>query len=147
LGLPLAVVLVHPTVDTQPPGAHSGTFRGNNLAFVAGTAALELWRDPAFAARVQARAEQIDRRLAGIAAASGARVRGRGLLRGLAWSDPSIAGRVSERAFALGVLAEPCGPRGEVLKLLPPLTVPEEVLDTALDTVQLAAEDVIGRTI
>lgn len=142
LGFPLAVVCVHPRFDTQPPGAHSGTFRGNNLAFVAGTAALDLWREPGFAAQVRARADQLDRRLMELAAASGASVRGRGLLRGLTWSDPSIAGRVSERAFARGVLAEPSGPRSEVLKLLPPLTIPAEALDAALDTLQLAIHDV-----
>jgi diaminobutyrate-2-oxoglutarate transaminase len=144
LGFPLAVVLVRPEFDTQPPGAHSGTFRGNNLAFVAGAAALDLWRDPSFTAGVAARAKQLDRRMTRIAAASGAELRGRGLLRGLAWSDPAVAGRVSARAFDLGVLAEPAGPRGETLKLLPPLTIPEDALDDALDTLQLAISEITG---
>ena len=33
-GLPMSLVLLRPEVDVWKPGAHTGTFRGNNLAFV-----------------------------------------------------------------------------------------------------------------
>jgi diaminobutyrate-2-oxoglutarate transaminase len=39
-GLPLAVVVYSSALDRWPPGAHTGTFRGNQLAMAAGTAAL-----------------------------------------------------------------------------------------------------------
>ena len=45
-GLPLALTLIRSDLDIWEPGEHNGTFRGLNLAFVAGTAALRTyWRD------------------------------------------------------------------------------------------------------
>src|SRR5690625_2581430 len=40
-GLPMSLVLMKPELDVWSPGAHSGTFRGNNLAFVTATTALQ----------------------------------------------------------------------------------------------------------
>ena len=40
-GLPFAVVLLRRDLDQWKPGEHNGTFRGNNLAFVTATAAIE----------------------------------------------------------------------------------------------------------
>ncbi|HPJ39872.1 MAG TPA: diaminobutyrate--2-oxoglutarate transaminase, partial [Spirochaetota bacterium] len=42
-GLPLALVLIKPELDQWRPGEHTGTFRGNNLAFVASTQLLSYW--------------------------------------------------------------------------------------------------------
>jgi diaminobutyrate-2-oxoglutarate transaminase len=48
IGLPMALLLLRPDRDVWNPGEHNGTFRGNNLAFVAAAEALELWTDPSF---------------------------------------------------------------------------------------------------
>lgn len=40
-GLPLSVVVYHESLDTWEPGAHAGTFRGNQLAMAAGAATLK----------------------------------------------------------------------------------------------------------
>ena len=41
-GLPLSlIVLIERSLDVWKPAEHNGTFRGNNLAFVTATAALE----------------------------------------------------------------------------------------------------------
>ena len=49
----MAILLLKPEIDVWKPAAHSGTFRGNNLAFVTGKAALDLyWADGAFMADV-----------------------------------------------------------------------------------------------
>ena len=48
-GLPMSLVLLRPEVDVWKPGAHTGTFRGNNLAFVSARVALETyWADSGF---------------------------------------------------------------------------------------------------
>mgnify|MGYP002041145326 FL=1 len=53
-GLPMSLVLMKPELDIWKPGAHSGTFRGNNLAFVTATQALETyWANTAFTADIQ----------------------------------------------------------------------------------------------
>ena len=42
-GLPLAMLLLRPELDQWQPGEHTGTFRGNNLGFVAATEGLAYW--------------------------------------------------------------------------------------------------------
>ena len=141
LGLPMALVLIRPDLDRWSPGEHTGTFRGNNLAFVAAVAALELWRGGNLQARVRRHADVIGRRLAEICGAGGRNAverRGRGLMQGLAFADAEEAGRVSQRAFGLGLIAETCGGNNEVLKLLPPLTITDDALEAGLDILSAA---------
>lgn len=123
-GLPMALVLVRPEHDRLGPGEHSGTFRGNNLAFVTATGCLDLWADPEFTARIRLNAEEFGAQVAKLAArfdALGCVPRGRGLIRGLAFADDGIADRVSRAAFGNGLLVETSGARGQVLKIMPPI--------------------------
>ena len=53
-GLPFSINLIKPEIDAWKPGEHTGTFRGNNLAFVAGNAMLEYWKQD-FEADIAAR--------------------------------------------------------------------------------------------
>lgn len=138
-GLPLSLVLIKPDLDVWAPGEHNGTFRGNNLAFVAGASALDFWRDPAFERSLAEKGSAVTRRLRAIARETGAEVRGIGLLQGLHWSDPEIAPLVSRLAFERGLIVETCSPRGDVLKLLPPLTIDFDDLDNGLDVIEDAA--------
>src|SRR5690606_26960555 len=99
-GLPLSLVLLRPDIDAWKPGEHNGTFRGNNLAFVTATAALELfWTDEHFSDEIIAKSAIARSRLARIADAHGGIVRGRGLIQGLAFEDTSIAQRAARVAF------------------------------------------------
>jgi diaminobutyrate-2-oxoglutarate transaminase len=125
-GLPLALVLIRPSLDVWEPGEHTGTFRANQLALVAATAALELWEDPAFLAGV----ELVAARLAAFEA-PGVATRGRGCVLGLDLGPERAAG-VQRRAFASRLLVERCGREDRVLKLMPPLTIAEEQLDEGL---------------
>ncbi|WP_327070943.1 diaminobutyrate--2-oxoglutarate transaminase [Kitasatospora sp. NBC_01250] len=130
-GLPMALVLVKPELDQLGPGEHSGTFRGNNLAFVSATAVLDHWADPAFVQRLAERVRALDGLLDGLAlrfAELGCTPRGRGLIRGLAFTDPQLADRVSRAAFEAGLLVETSGARGQVLKIMPPIVLDEDEL-------------------
>ena len=51
-GLPMSIVLMRPELDIWRPGEHAGTFRGNQLSFVAAATALDFWEDPAFLAHL-----------------------------------------------------------------------------------------------
>ena len=42
LGMPVALILYDERLDTWEPGAHTGTFRGNQVAFAAGLKAMEI---------------------------------------------------------------------------------------------------------
>ncbi|RUV29678.1 aminotransferase class III-fold pyridoxal phosphate-dependent enzyme, partial [Mesorhizobium sp. M7A.F.Ca.MR.148.00.0.0] len=44
-GSPLSIVLIRPDLDIWKPGEHSGTFRGNNFAFVTAGAMCKMWSD------------------------------------------------------------------------------------------------------
>ncbi|HET7307069.1 MAG TPA: diaminobutyrate--2-oxoglutarate transaminase [Gammaproteobacteria bacterium] len=138
-GLPFAVVLMKPEHDVWEPGEHNGTFRGHNPAFVTAAAALDFWADDRLTKGVEAKAAHITERLQAIAkrvSSLGASARGRGLIQGLAFEDKSTANAVSGEAFKRGLIIETAGIDDEVLKLLPPLTISEEELDTGLDIIE-----------
>lgn len=135
-GLPMAMLLIKPEIDVWEPGQHNGTFRGNNLAFVAGAVALRFWRDPAFEVSIHRKAKQLRARLNEIAHASAdAEVRGLGLLQGIAWRDRGMARRIAQRAFCAGVIVETCGAWDHVLKVMPPLTITDTALAEGLDRI------------
>ena len=140
-GLPMAILLMDPAIDVWKPGAHTGTFRGNNLAFVSARVAIETyWSDTAFTDAIAEREAQLREALESIAAefpAAEFTVRGRGLMYGLASTAyPELAGTVSQRAFERGVVIETSGARDEVLKFLPALTISAEELDRGLAVIR-----------
>ncbi len=98
-GLPMALVLLKPEIDVWKPGAHNGTFRGNNLAFVTARAALmHYWSDDAFQEGVRRKGVIMRNWLEHIATdyPSGEfEVRGRGMIQGLASADPALADRIA----------------------------------------------------
>jgi diaminobutyrate-2-oxoglutarate transaminase len=135
-GLPMALTLIKPELDQWGPGEHNGTFRGNNPAFVTATAALrEFWSDDTLERSTIAKGERIAESLAELAAASGGvelTPKGRGLARGLAFSQPELAAKACAAAFERGLIIETAGPTDEVMKLMPPLTISEAELDEGL---------------
>ena len=143
-GLPMSLVLISPELDVWEPGGHTGTFRGNNLAFVGATAALRLyWADDGFSADTKRKGELLRARLATIAARHPGHLveRGRGLFRGIeSLTDRAFAARVSAEAFEQGVIIETAGAHSEVVKFLPPLTTDDETLLRGLAVVEAAIE-------
>jgi diaminobutyrate-2-oxoglutarate transaminase len=150
-GLPLALVLLKPELDVWAPGEHNGTFRGNNLAFVTGAAALDYWRDDSLSREVARKSDLARKRLLEIAGRSPElqpEVRGRGLILGLRLAPDGVAGQVSQAAFQRGLIIETAGPRGEVLKLLPPLVIDDRDLERGLEILADAtAEVAAGRAV
>jgi len=146
LGLPLALVLIEPSLDQWSPGDHAGTFRGSNLAFVGATAALDFWLDGTLLEHVNRRGKRMREHLLGLVEQHPdqcAGVRGIGMMQGIAWHVPQIAAAVSRAAFAHGLIVETCGALDEVTKLLPPLTIDDQVLDEGLSRLSIAVADVM----
>ena len=135
-GLPLALTLIRPDLDVWKPGEHNGTFRGVNPAFVTGTAVLRVyWRDKALEQDTLAKGQRIAAALTALAGSVPGTLiqpRGRGLAHGLAFEYGELARKVSSAAFERGLLVETAGPEGEVIKLLPPLTVTDTEIDQGL---------------
>lgn len=149
LGLPFALTLIKPDYDRWKPGEHNGTFRGNNHAFVTATRALELyWQDGKFEAETARKAARLGERLGAIAAKSGIvkRVKGRGMMQGVEMESGALADAVCSACFAAGLVIETSGARGEVVKVLCPLTIADDELERGLDILSRAIADVEANT-
>lgn len=146
-GLPMALVLIREELDRWAPGEHNGTFRGNNLAFVTASAALSYWETNQLSLAVAAKGQIVRERLASIASCHAElkfEVRGRGLIAGLVCPEPRLAREISRIGFELGLIVETSGPKGEVVKLLPPLTIEIQALEAGLELLGRAVELAVG---
>lgn len=140
-GLPMSILLMRPELDQWQPGEHTGTFRGNNLAFVAATKALEYWDSPDFAEGVAHKGKLFKEGLASIVdrhADADGELRGVGMVWGIDFADESFAGAVSEEAFKRGLIIETAGANGQVLKFLPALTIEEGLIAEGLSIIEEA---------
>ena len=142
-GLPMAIVLMRPEIDEWSPGEHTGTFRGNSLAFVAGATALERWDTDEFSKEIVAKGEKVEKRFKAIAERHGdliSDVRGLGMIWGLESEKEDFCNKISEEAFKRGLLAETAGADDQVMKFLAPLTISEAELNQGLDILDEAVD-------
>jgi diaminobutyrate-2-oxoglutarate transaminase len=143
-GLPMALLLIKPAYDIWQAGQHNGTFRGNQLAFIAAAEAIrQYWADDVFALSVQKKAMFVSDYLAHHATGEfGLPVRGAGLIWGIDLRGSSFtAGQLSQLCFSKGLVVETCGRDDDVLKILPPLSISEANLETGLKIVTLALRE------
>jgi diaminobutyrate-2-oxoglutarate transaminase len=140
-GLPMALLLISPRWDVWRPGEHNGTFRGNAHAFVTARVALEkFWSDGRFSDEVTHRGQLVGERLERIAKlVPGARVKGRGMMQGIDLGCSELAADVWRLCAARRLVIETSGPNDEVIKVLAPLTTPEDQLLRGLDILEEAA--------
>jgi len=143
-GLPMALVLVRPEHDVFGPAEHNGTFRGNTHAFVTATAAIrKFWADDRFERELELKSERLTRNLQKIAdMLPGARLKGRGMMKGVDVGSGELAGAICARAFELGLIVETSGAHDEVVKILAPLTTPEPLFDEGFGMLGQAVRDV-----
>ncbi|HSX92668.1 MAG TPA: diaminobutyrate--2-oxoglutarate transaminase family protein [Hydrogenophaga sp.] len=140
-GFPLAVLAYHQRHDAWLPGAHAGTFRGNQIALAAGAATMRFLRNHDLPARAAASGERLRqglRELADTFPCLGD-IRGRGLMLGLeivnardGTLDGALARRLKRACFHQGVIVETGGRHGAVMRLLPALTISDADIDTAV---------------
>jgi diaminobutyrate-2-oxoglutarate transaminase len=145
-GLPMAILLMRPELDQWQPGEHTGTFRGNNLAFVAATELLAYWDNDALAQSVAYKGdimrEELER-IAGRYPELKATVRGRGMAWGLEFPQGGFAEEVTAKAFEMGLVIETAGAESQVVKFLPALIIEEEDLRAGLQTIDEAIDSLV----
>ena len=154
-GLPLAAVTGRAEVmDAVHAGGLGGTYGGNPVACAAALATIETMRshDLGGAAR---RIERVAPRPAAGAAGQVrgvGDVRGRGAMLAAEFVEPGTtrpsperAQRVAKACHAAGVVVLTCGTYGNVIRLLPPLVIPDHLLAEGLDVIEAAIGDAAAR--
>ncbi|MFJ3724433.1 diaminobutyrate--2-oxoglutarate transaminase family protein [Streptomyces sp. NPDC090045] len=152
-GHPASVIIYDERLDGWAPGAHTGTFRGNQLAFAAGAALMRIVeRDEVLAhvleigefLRAGLDALQLNHAIGPMIG----EVRGRGLMLGVelnpvgSWTASEVAGRVRMAALRRGLLFELAGRDDCVARFLPPLNLSRGEAQEALNILGAAFAEV-----
>ncbi|QBJ94821.1 4-aminobutyrate--2-oxoglutarate transaminase [Rhodococcus sp. ABRD24] len=145
-GLPLSAITGRADLlDKVHAGGLGGTYGGNPLACVAALAALETMREFDLPARARHIGETATARLRALAEEVPAigDVRGRGamiaielVVPGTTEPDADVTKAIAARALEQGVIVLTCGTYGNVIRLLPPLVIGDDLLDDALTVLE-----------
>jgi diaminobutyrate-2-oxoglutarate transaminase len=143
--LPLAVVVYRDWLDTWGPGAHAGTFRGNQMAMAAGSAVIAYLVEHDVGAHAEAMGLRLRGHLQRLQQdfAQLGDIRGRGLMLGVELVDPhgerdalghppacrQLAPRLQRECLRRGLILELGGRHGAVVRFLPPLIITAEQID------------------
>lgn len=155
-GYPLSVLVYHERYDRWQAGAHSGTFRGNQIAFAAGAATMTYMVEQQMGSHVERVGTLLREGLSALQARHPCigDVRGRGLMLGLEIVNPgrcssyanapaadgALAARIRSLCLQNGLIIETGGRHGAVLRLLPPLILDESEVSEVLDILSLALD-------
>lgn len=145
-GLPFAITLIRPEIDVWKPGEHNGTFRGNQLAFVAARYGIEYMLDHKVEEQVMKKAEIIKDYLTRevISLDNRLELRGIGMIWGIEFENIPVEGfadRVIEKCFEHGLIIEGAGRKNSVVKLMPPLVISEEELVEGMRIIKESARE------
>lgn len=151
---PLSIVIYNKKLDTWQPGAHTGTFRGNQLAMKAGTIVLNRVTKPDFLNDVVRKGEKIMARMNEIKSKVSiiGDVRGKGLMIGCEFVNPKgtpnangilprngeAAAKVQKFCFENKLVMEKGGRDGSVMRCLCALTITDDEIDTAMNIFEKA---------
>ena len=139
----MAVIAFNEELNSWAPGSHTGTFRGNQIAFATGLASLQYMREEKLWETVAAKGEAMLSRLNTLAIDHKqiGDVRGRGLMLGVEFVQPGnhdargvpkpdgmLAATVQVECFKRKLILERGGRDGAVMRFLPPLTTSEKDL-------------------
>ena len=147
-GMPMALLLIKPELDIFRPAEHNGTFRGNQLSFIGGTAGIRYFTEHHMEEEVARKSALIKDFLEKEIAPLDSRITIRGI--GMLWGvdlgavDPKLALEAVHAAFDRGLICEVAGRQDGVLKLMPPLTIEDDVLREGLAIVKDALASVLA---
>jgi 4-aminobutyrate aminotransferase/(S)-3-amino-2-methylpropionate transaminase len=147
-GLPLAAVTGRAELmESVHAGGLGGTFGGNPLACAAALAAIEMFETGGLVERARELETVLRGRLNAMRAADPriGDVRGRGAMMAIELvdatttaPDAALTQRVAKACHADGVIVLTCGTYGNVIRLLPPLAISDDLLSEGLDVLARA---------
>lgn len=148
-GYPLSLLYINPEEDIWKPAEHNGTFRGFQLAFVAGKAGIDYLVDQDLEAQVQRKAKIIEDYIMQEILPLDSRLHHRGL--GLMWGidcdklgGNPFSDAVTVACFNRNLVIERAGRDSSVVKIMPALTIPDEILLEGLAIVKEAFQEVLA---
>ena len=139
-GLPFALTLFKPELDIWKPGEHNGTFRGNQLAMVAAKAGLEFMLSHNIEEKVKKDSLIIEEELKELK--NDYDVRGIGFIWGIDVFDEEKASKITKKCFEKGLVLEKAGRNNSVVKIMPALTIEEDLLKEGLSILKSAIKEV-----
>ncbi|TFD21133.1 4-aminobutyrate--2-oxoglutarate transaminase [Cryobacterium sp. TMS1-13-1] len=153
-GLPLSAVTGRADImDSPQAGGLGGTYGGNPLACAAALATIDTYESDHLVERAVAIGAILNERLGALAAADSRiiEVRGRGAMIAIELVDPAtgepdaaLTGRVIAAAHAQGVILLGCGTYGNVIRFLPPLSIPDHLLLEGLQVIADALAETLA---
>lgn len=145
-GFPMSLLLIRDELDIWKPAEHNGTFRGNQIAFVAARKAIEYNIFHEIDRQVVEKGalvkEYIEKEI--LPLSDKIFFRGIGLIWGIDFSkfdDPELSHRIADKCFEKGLIIERAGRGDTVLKILPPLTIFDYELFKGLDIIRESIEE------
>ncbi|MEE0957940.1 MAG: aspartate aminotransferase family protein [Ruminococcus sp.] len=149
LGMPLSIVLLKEELDLWKPAEHNGTFRGNQLSFIAGTASFEWLLENNVEAETRRKGELVKTFLTEnvISLDDRLELRGMGLIWGIDFSkiDPELSEKIIEKCFEQNLICECAGRDGAVLKIMPPLVIEDTLLMKGLNIIVDATKEALQK--
>ncbi|PWB35742.1 diaminobutyrate--2-oxoglutarate transaminase [Pseudomonas sp. SDI] len=146
--LPLAVLVYREALDVWQPGAHAGTFRGNQMAMAAGSAVMRYLKHHDLAGHAEAMGLRLREQLSLLQRdfPQLGDIRGRGLMLGVELVDPQgpldaqghpptfgkLASLLQNECLKRGLILELGGRNGSVVRFLPPLIITAEQIDEVM---------------
>lgn len=136
-GMPMALLLIKPELDIFRPAEHNGTFRGNQLSFVGGKAGIDFFINHEVEKEVRRKERFIKDFISTEIIPLDSRLlyRGIGLIWGIDFAniDSRLALRIVHKCFDNGLILEVAGRKDGVLKIMPPLTIQDKVLQEGME--------------
>lgn len=150
-GFPMSLLLIRDELDIWKPAEHNGTFRGNQVAFVAAKKALEYNVNHNLNDDVKKKGEfvkdYIEKNI--LPLNKDITLRGIGLIWGIDFgkleNGGDIAHKIADKCFEKQMIIERAGRGDSVVKLLPPLTISEEELKKGIDIITESCKEVLGK--
>lgn len=135
-GMPLSAVSGRAEImDAPGPGGLGGTYAGNPLSIAAAHAVLDVIAEEQLCERSVQLGAALTEFLQGVRATQPAitHIRALGSMVAVEFADAQSAQALQQQAMAQGLLLLTCGPQGNVIRFLYPLTIPDAQFRQALD--------------
>ena len=139
---------IKPELDIFNPGEHNGTFRGFQMSMITAKAALEFMLKNNIEKEVKRKEkivkEYLEKEIKPLLKEN-MTTRGIGLMWGIEFNDGKLSRSALDKCFEKGLIIELAGRNDSVLKIMPALTIEDELLIKGLDIIKESIKEVLWK--